>query len=257
MIREVISNVTEGIGKEKLIYIFKRTYSFEKFRIFLNFILTLCQIKRINIVLSDFKKIDDYLGLCHTFEHYQIPEKGNFTNQLVRVKDIFTKKSVVYIKSITSHVVMHELAHAVEKQLRVPIEDDFFQAIMSDLQSSNITNIILKNKLKGLMIDELKNYKKKDFISELFARYFEIYASSKEISNESSIPILELDKIFLKTNFWVKNNLLPALDVFCSDDIKSYSRSIPFAELKAKWIDKSKSSRSNLKWSEKNKSIFD
>lgn len=256
MIQNTILKVTEGKGKNDFVYILEKTYNFKKFRNFINLILTLSELGKIKIFLSDKNVFEDYLGLCQTFDD---KKKINFgKNTLIKISDIFDKKSLITIKKIKSHIIFHEFAHCIEKQLKIKLEEVFFFKITSDIKNTNIGNIILKNTLNNIMIEEIKEYKKNHFISELFARYFEIYAYTKEISNESSIPIEDLDNVFLETNKWFDNYLDPLMEKFSLKHIMDYSNNNKILEEKTpKWVDKEKSSKANLKWSERNKSKFE
>ena len=257
MIRDTLTPVLTGLEKEKFIYIFERTYIYEKFRNFLNLILTLAQFKKIKINLSDLNNFDDYLGLCQTFDAKgQIAPKQE-KNALINFVDRFSKTNVVIIKKITNHVIMHEMAHALEKQLNIDLVTDFLPKIIFDIKNCNTKNIIIKNQIQQLMVDELKGYSRNHFLSELFARYFEIYAFAKEISNESSVSIFDLDKIFIKTNEWLNGFLNPLLKQYCSLDVMNYSKKRETTSIyKSKWVDKGKTFRGNLKWSDRNKSNF-
>ncbi len=81
-----------------------------------------------------------------------------------------------------------------------------------DLTNESSGNIALKSEVKRLFIEQVKSYPKEQIISEFFARFFEIYALSKELSTlNSAFTIAEIDHYFVNSKNWIKNNFYPKI----------------------------------------------
>lgn len=96
------------------------------------------------------------------------------------------KRYVITIKKISTDVIIHEIAHMVEQELELIglfHGDKFAKVIMQDFVNipQNIGNPALQEAIRQIMFIELEGYTKDHHISELFARFFQMFAMSKEL----------------------------------------------------------------------------
>lgn len=180
---------------------FKQLYDTYIFRNFLDFILTVAKKQELRIEISKRVFFDEELGFCQTKE---VPCFDKILKKITR------KKYFVRFNVITSSVIIHEFAHLIEKALDINIRETFLPIIYKDFEFIEKANIVLKEKLKNLFVNSLNLYEESYKTGEIFARYFELYASTSDISGKESIYISDIDNIFINTKKWMLdfNNLL-------------------------------------------------
>lgn len=164
----------------------------------LDLILSKIFLKQVNFEIKIIKNWDTNVG-CYLTEKKKVYNKiiGAFTNIL---------DHRIIIRQLSENVLAHEIAHFVEIESQISLDNNFKKAIITDLRNNSTGNIALKAEIKRIFIDQVKQYPENQIISEFFARFFEIYALSKEILPKSAFTINEVDDYFINSKNWIKNN---------------------------------------------------
>lgn len=199
LIREV-SFTDGGPDVEDFIKIIERLYQHSVFKDILDLTATLCYHGKLKFSLSEKKFYEIDSGNCKTIDH------GVFNSILKSL--IRRKKYEVSIKKVKPDVIIHELAHMLEKEGKHPVDFIFADAMRSDINS--ISNLSLKAATNELMVDGLKGYPASEQCSEQFARYFQLLALSREIAGkdaEYGFSLSDLAKSFKRTQFWITKNV--------------------------------------------------
>lgn len=188
-----IEKVVSGYNTYQFLDRFQQLYETHIFRNFLNFILTIAKNEKLKIVISKRIFFDEELGFCQTNDSSYFDKMLNFVTK---------KKYVIKLNVITASVIIHEFAHLIEKEININIIKTFIPIISIDFKSIEKINIVMKNKIKNLFIDSLDLYEESHKMGEIFARYFELYAATSDISGKESIYIKDIDSIFVNTKKW-------------------------------------------------------
>jgi hypothetical protein len=109
------------------------------------------------------------------------------------------KDYVITIKKVASDVIMHEIGHMVEQELGDAFHPGVFdQKISQDILDahSNTGNISLQEAIKSIMITEVSGYPDEQRISELFARYFQMLASARDVVRYGTSYSYSLEDMF-------------------------------------------------------------
>ena len=156
-------------------------------------------------------------------------------------------------------VIIHELAHAIENEIDHSHIDDLCSNILEDVNKLKNINLLLRQKIKQVMIEDIRKYDKQKRISELWARYFELFACSRELMPEIySTSTSDLADVFMNTREWSKEKFLPYLYQHMNSSlVRDYSiRNPPFNIERVQWVDRN-SSKQRMPWQRRQGSIFD
>ena len=82
------------------------------------------------------------------------------------------------------------MAHALEFESGLNFGDDFRKAIGLDMKDRQAQSLTLRSEIQRLMVDALKSYPAYQFLSELFARYFELLSLSRNIDPSGLLALL-------------------------------------------------------------------
>lgn len=253
---DLIAAETEYESEADLLYfldLIKKLYKYRHFKQILDFILTRAFAKEIEFKLPTKRKIEITDGLCETLS---VPVYDKVLNKIFR-KHHF----VITITKLSADVIIHEFAHAAEKASNLDIKAGFLPAIDYDLKRRNSSNMLLLQHLEQIFVRDLAIYQEKKRGEEIFARYFEIFAASRNIATKVRFDIKEVEKFFEHSRIWVIQILNPRLEIlidivianetekFVEDDIESLAG--------PSWKEKITSAPKGKKWGEQNKSIFD
>ncbi|MFT5795066.1 MAG: hypothetical protein ACI9W5_000011 [Ulvibacter sp.] len=169
----------------------------------LDLILTKSFEKKVNFDIKIIKDWDTNVG-CYLTEKKKIYNKiiGTFTHIL---------DHKIIIRKLSENVIAHEVSHFVEIESGIMLDQNFKNAMITDLSNNSTGNIALKAEINRLFIEQVKPYPQNQIISEFFARFFEIYAISKELSTISAFSIAEIDNYFVNTRNWIKNDFYPKI----------------------------------------------
>ncbi|MBR2140808.1 MAG: hypothetical protein IJ853_00425 [Rickettsiales bacterium] len=200
---------------EYFIYCLSELYRIPIFVPVLNAIIT--QLKRGNAVfkVQPLKSYDRVLGHCTTATKEVRSQESTFKN------GIFSKHYTIVIKKIIPDIIIHEIGHAVEHISGINVNGDFKKALYEDLRLNNTHLLQVKSAVKDIMEQQLKNYKLENHMAELFARYFELVAMSREVGDWGDYQFYYNDIInyFMNTTTWVNNILIPILNKNTDDDV--------------------------------------
>ena len=100
------------------------------------------------------------------------------------------------------------MAHAVDFESGLDLNDDFRQAIYLDLSNTQPTIITLKSHAHRLMIEAVKSYPKNHIINELFARYFEL-SISRDVCSNGDFSTNDVMNYFANTTKYIIQILNP------------------------------------------------
>ncbi len=207
------------------------TYNFKIFRSILNLTLSLIKRNKLSFKVQAKRISERVEGLCETLQ------LGNNAN---------LNQYIITIKQLSPYVVIHEIAHMVEKEMNVNLQTEFLPIVYKDIQQNlKNANMLIQNIINHIVFTEIKaypNYKAR--ASELFARYFELFAWTQEVypkDREYLIRTSDLNKVFSNTNKWREEFLDHKLISVVDKEVGAYSktRSITNPEqIQSKWSNK-------------------
>ena len=245
------------IGKKSyvddFIFCITELYRVPLFAHMLNAVITKIKHKKAEFKLMPLKSWDRVLGHCITATKEIKAQESVFS------KGFFKKHYTIIIKTITPTIIIHEVGHAIEHISGIDVNSDFKTNLYNDFRANNSNSIQLKSAVKDVMQDQLKNYKLEQTMAELFARFFEMLAMSKEVGGWGNYQF-ELEDIsiyFSNTVAWANDYLIPILKKKTDGDIGKAS--IDFINsiepYKKKWTQQFKSrfidaSDTKTKWQE-------
>ena len=87
-------------------------------------------------------------------------------------------------------------------------------------------NFVLKGQIERLMIEALKSYPQHQFISELFARYFELLSISREVKVDSGFSTKQIMEFFANTSKWIEKIFNPKIKTKINPQIAAYSQNL-------------------------------
>jgi len=182
---------------DKFARFFCSLYRIEIFKDGLDLILTKVQEKDIVFEVKLIKDWDTNLG-CYLTEQSKVFNKvlGKFSRQI-------SKK--IILRSFAINVLAHEMAHALEFESGIDLQEDFRKCIGLDMKNREAQMLPLRAQIKRLMVDALKSYPQEQFISELFARFFELLSVCRDVQGSGDFTALEVIDFFANTtNFLAK-----------------------------------------------------
>lgn len=111
--------------------------------------------------------------------------------------------------------------------------------------SRTVQNILVQKIIGQIIFEEIQAYQTaKSRASELFARYFELFAWAKEVypkDKEYLIRTEDLNKVFLATNKWKKSCLDLQIMEKIDKEVKEYSNKTAFKDInkvQSSWTNK-------------------
>lgn len=216
----------EGLDEsDKFVRFFADLYRIEILKDGLDLILTKIKEKDLHLEVKIIKDWDTNLG-CYLTEQNKVYNKvfGTFSREV---------KKTIILKSFTHNVMAHEMAHALEVESGIDLGAEFNKCLSVDLNISSIIaelnekygdrkkagfaaqhaelNIrqaslaTLNAEIKRLMFDALKSYLPHQFLAELFARYVELLAITRDVHGVGDFSSAEVMDFFINTtNFITK-----------------------------------------------------
>lgn len=232
---EILKNASiasDNMLMDQLIEIMQSIYRYELFKPIMDTSATLAKEGRLKFVTEpkQFYALDE--GNCVTIEGGTFDK---FTN-------IFrsSKNYKITIKKLTADVVVHEIGHMIEKESGVALDAAFLRAIHADISVKHSGNVSLNAAIKQVMIDEVAAYTEGHRPSELFTRFFQLLAMSKQVSGfaaQYGYKVEDIYKAFPNFTKWLGDVLYPRLIQRIDPQIAQNSRSyiIPIEEIKHEW----------------------
>jgi hypothetical protein len=194
----------EGVKQdEKFVELFSNLYRIELFKEGLDLILTKLQQKKLRFEVKYIKGWDTNVG-CFLTENQTVFDR--ISNK------IFPKKNLkIILRSLNCNVLAHEMAHALEYESDIKLGEEFRQAIGYDMKDRQASQLALRAQIQRLMVDALKAYKPHQFISELFARYFELLSISRNVKSNGDFTTQEVMDFFVNTTKFIKEIFNPQI----------------------------------------------
>jgi hypothetical protein len=208
----------EGVrNDDKFIEVFKDLYRIELFKDGLDLILTKVKQQHLKFEVKIIKGWDTNVG-CFLTEKKSIVDK-------VAGKIFYNRNLKIILRQLSRNVMAHEMAHALEYESKINLGEDFRKAIGYDMKNREPQMITLKAEVKRLMVDALKSYKPEQFLSELFARYFELLSVSRDVQSRGDFSTKEVMEFFTNTtnfivdifNPQIKNKIDPEIAKFTTE----------------------------------------
>ena len=216
----------EGLDEgEKFARFFADLYRIEILKDGLDLILTKIQEKDLHFEVKIIKGWDTNLG-CYLTEQNKVYNKvfGTFSKEI---------KKTIILKSFTHNVMAHEMTHALEVESGIDLGAEFNKCLSVDLNIPSIVEELnakygdgkkegfaaqhaelnirqaslttLNAEIKRLMFDALKAYPPHQFLAELFARYVELLALTRDVHGVGDFTSAEVMDFFINTtNFITK-----------------------------------------------------
>ena len=222
LVKNLIKQAVRVGNSDDVICYIEYLYQFEKFRNILN--LTLSLIKQ-NRLLFEIYREGLSEGLCRT------------------IKSSGANKYIILLKRLNPYVIVHELSHMVEHELNLKLEQEFIYKIYQDVeQNLKQSNLLIQKLIGQVIFKEIQAYQGiKSRASELFARYFELFAWAQEVypkDKEYLIHTKDLNRVFVCTNYWKNNYLDSQIMNIVHKEIKEYSNKTATKTVQANWRSK-------------------
>lgn len=181
-------------SKNYFITIIRSLYAHKWLKNFLDFVATKIWKQELRFVLQEKQDFSLAAGSCRTVECTQNANAA--------------KKYVITLKKIASDVLLHEIAHMLEQELIKILDlNQFAYALMDDIKECD--NPVWSQVLRQLCINELKMYAKNEYLSELFARYFQLFGSVKETAYNTAVngDIAQLTRVLSRSTTELERQL--------------------------------------------------
>ena len=228
-------------------------YQYELFKPILDLVATKMIQGVFKFKVQDQKVFDLDAGNCKTIQ----------SNMLDSILNKFrTQKSyLITIKQISYDVILHEIGHMLEHELDLDLTQ-FAHVILSEITKKSRL-ITVDETIHDIMIKQINSYPANQRNSELLARYFQLFALSRDIAGyESNLGyrLQDIQNHFSMTGNWIMQNIFSKLVPKTNADIALYSNSFlkPISEVKHKWSEqkvKALHNHQRTKWSKTVKSI--
>ena len=240
---------------DKFIQAMKRMYQYEILKPFLDFAVTMIYEKRLRFQVSpkQFYQLEN--GSCITISG------GEFDKVLGIFKR--TNQYTINIMKISPDVIVHEIGHMIEAELKLKLNERFRISVISDLKNSDVKNLSLKSAIDNIMVAEVNAYPDQQRLSEMFTRYFQLIAMSKEVSGlaaDYGYTIAEFQKSMKSVENWmwdeVYNIMLPRISPVIAKQTQGLI--VPIEKVQHKWSEeKIEPLKGSKPWSKTIKSIKD
>jgi hypothetical protein len=190
-------------NSERFLKSFLDLYRIELFKDGLDLILTKIKEKNLRFEIRITKGWDTNVGCFLT-------EKKSFYDKTL--DKFFQKKSLkIILRQLSCNVMTHEMAHALEFESGINLGEEFRQAIGFDMKNQEPQILTLKGEVKRLMVDALKAYPAHQFLSELFARYFELLSVSRNVCEVGSFATSDVMWFFENTTNFIEKIFNPKI----------------------------------------------
>jgi hypothetical protein len=199
MIEEILNKVLkfEGVNEsKKFSRIFTGLYGIALYKDGLDLILTKAKSNQLTFEVKIIKGWDTNVG-CYLTDQRKIYNKilKTFTHQL---------DHKIILRSFAVNVLAHEMAHCLEIESGLVLNENFRTAIGYDMKNRKPESVVLAAEIQRLMVDALKFYPPNQFISELFARYFELLSISRDVDPSGSFLTTQVSDFFANSSKWIK-----------------------------------------------------
>ena len=156
------------------------------------------------------------------------------------------------LRSLSIDIILHEIAHMVESEAAGSLNfTEFMQRIGRDIHSLEKTDV-MHHIIEQVMMKEVARYPSSQHISELFARYYQLFAHTKEVGgkNNGGYSIEHLKKATVMATEWIDKQLTPLLRKKADKAIMDASKSYIGEKIKHSWQHEKVKPKAN-KWSDR------
>jgi len=182
---------------------FYQLYRIEIFKDGLDLILTKLASKELRFEIKQIKDWDTNVG-CFLTENNSFIDKA--------LGKIWQKKSLkIIIRKLSYNVLAHEMAHALEYESKINLGEEFRKCIGLDMKNREPDLLTLKAQKNRLMIEALKSYPQHQFLSELFARYFELLSFSRDVCQNGDFTSSQVMDFFENTTNFITQIFNPTI----------------------------------------------
>jgi len=198
MIEQILNKVLKFEGaneSKKFTSQFISLYGISLFKDGLDLILTKASEGNLTFEIKIIKGWDTNQG-CYLSDQRKIYNKflKTFTNNL---------DHKIIIRNFATNVLAHEMAHCLEVESGLVLDEDFRKAIGFDMKNRSPKSVVLKAEIQRLMVDALKTYPNYQFISELFARFFELLSNSRDVNQNGVFLTSQVIEFFTNSSKWI------------------------------------------------------
>lgn len=200
---------------EKFTKIFCDLYRIELFKDGLDLIATKLHEKDLSFEIKIVTGWDTNQG-CYLTEQRKTFNKflGTFSNVV--------KKKII-IRNFNHNVMAHEMAHALEFESGLNLGEEFRKCIGLDMKGRQPKSLVLQGEIQRLMVDALKSYPQHQFISELFARYYELLSTSRNVNQTGGYTTSEVMEFFANTTNFIEKKFNPKIKAQINSKISAHS----------------------------------
>lgn len=221
MIEGILSPILkfEGVREDKKFADqFTSLYGIELYKDGLDLILTKAREGNLVFEVKIIKGWNTDDGCCVT-------DQKKIYNQILKT---FTRKldHKIIIRNFAVNVMAHELAHMVSIESGFELNEDFRKAVGFDMKNRMPENVVLSAAIKRLMIDAVKSYPPNKVLSELFARFFELLSTSRDVNKNGDFQSKDVTDFFINTTKWIKEVFNPHIKKMIDRDIASYTENL-------------------------------
>jgi hypothetical protein len=205
-IKKIIAPQVDFEGEknlEKFVKTFFELYRIEIFRNGLDLILTKLAQQQLRFEVKIIKGWDTNLG-CFLTE-----QKSFYDKTLGKI--LRRQNPKIILRNLSHNLMAHEMAHAFEFESGLNLGEEFRSCIGFDMKNREAPILTLRGEVKRLMVEALKSYKPEQFISELFARYFELLSISRNVCEVGSFSTLDVTSFFENTTNFVEKIFNPQI----------------------------------------------
>lgn len=190
-------------NSEKFLRFFADLYRIELFKDGLDLILTKTKEKHLSFEIRITKGWDTNVGCFLT-------EQKSFYDQVLG--KFFRRKSLkIILRQLSYNVMAHEMAHVLEFESGIDLGEEFRKCVGLDMKGREPQIVTLKAEVKRLMVDALKAYAPHQFLSELFARYFELLSVSRNVCEGGSFATSDVMSFFENTTNFIEKIFNPKI----------------------------------------------
>lgn len=187
-----------------------------------------------------------------------LTEQSRVFNKFAGVFSQKIKKKII-IKSFLHNVLAHEMAHAVDFESGLDLDQGFRSAIGVDMK--NRANLVsLQAEIKRLMVDALKAYPKEQFVAELFARYFELLSICHDVIGRGAFETRQVYEFFGNVDAFIRRVFNPKIrtkiDAKIAAKTEEITREVNLKKAKISFQDQTSSSNFHKKLGEDGKKSF-
>lgn len=247
--------------KHKFLSQIKHLYQYQIFKPLLDLAATKIALGQLKFKIHESRFFDLDHGNCKTI----IINEGKFNTFLRKIN--LRKQYCITIKNVAAEVIVHEIAHMVEQEAKGFNLAAFTNIISTDIKKAVVSNPSLAQALNHIFTQQVSHYAEDQKSSELFARFFQIFAAAKEVAfnkaESYAYNLTQVASVLDTTISYVNNNLISALQEAIDINIARLSTNYikELSKIEEKWADRRTQSihgahsGSNLQWRQSIKSI--